>query len=160
MTTYVYMTEMAEMCYRISQACKVMEKTGTQDVYTACSKGFLEMAAGLTFEEAGCTINQDQLDTYVCTQNFCKEQEQAAAAFIKNHLNDLFAEKQPAENYIDKVFTDKKFLQSVAAEAKAQEEDQGYKDWKEMLDDNQAAEDKMEAMLHQDPKGGEKKVLF
>lgn len=121
MTTYNYMIEMQEMCFRISQACKAMGKTGTQDVYAACELGFGEMAKQLTCEEAGSPINQDQLDTYVCTQNFCKEQEKQAAATIKNQVQELFDEKQRTENYIDKVFTDKKYLQSVAADAKEQE---------------------------------------
>ena len=79
MTTYNYMIEMQDMCFRISQACKAMNKRGTQDVYEACERGFGEMAKELTCEEAGRTITQDQLDTYVCTQNFCKVQEKQAA---------------------------------------------------------------------------------
>ena len=75
MTTYNYMIEMQELCFRISQACKTMGKTGTQDVYAACEKGFYEMAKELTCEEAGSAINPDQIDTFICTQNFCIEQE-------------------------------------------------------------------------------------
>ena len=88
MTTYNYMIEMQEMCFRISQACKSMGKKGTQDVYAACELGFGEMAKALTCEEAGSTITQDQLDTFVCTKNFCAEQEKAAAAFIENQLSE------------------------------------------------------------------------
>ena len=121
MTTYNYMIEMQDMCFRISQACKAMNKRGTQDVYAACERGFGEMAKELNCEEAGRAINQDQLDIYVCTQNFCKEQEKKAAACIKGQIEDLFGGEHPQENYIDKVFKDKEYRQSVAAAAKEQE---------------------------------------
>ena len=83
MTTYNYMIEMQEMCFRITQACKVMGKQGTQDLYAACELGLGKMAKELTCEDAGKTISQDQLDMYACVQNFCKDQEREAAAFIK-----------------------------------------------------------------------------
>ncbi len=86
MTTYNYFIEMQEMCFRISQACKAMGKTGTQDVYAACERGFSVMAKELNCEEAGRTITQDQLDTYVCTKNFCEEQEKQAANEITSQL--------------------------------------------------------------------------
>ena len=128
MTTYNYFIEMQEMSFRISQACKAMGKRGTQDVYAACERGFGEMAKELNCEEAGSTINQDQLDTYVCTKNFCEEQEKQAASLISNHIDDLFNKDQPAEDYIDKVFTDGNFLQSVAADAREQEKEKAVKE--------------------------------
>lgn len=128
MTTYNYFIEMQEMSFRISQACKAMNKRGTQDVYKACELGFSEMAKNLNCEQAGRTITQDQLDTYVCTKNFCEEQTKLAASFISNHMDDLFNKNQPAEDYIDKVFTDSNFLQSVAADAREQEKEKAVKE--------------------------------
>jgi hypothetical protein len=119
---------MQEMSFRISQACKAMNKRGTQDVYEACERGFSVMAKELNFEEAGRNITQDQLDTYVCTKNFCEEQTNLAASFISNHMDDLFNKNQPAEDYIDKVFTDSNFLQSVAADAREQEKEKAVKE--------------------------------
>ena len=86
MTTYNYFIEMQDMCFRISQACKAMNKRGTQDVYAACERGFGEMAKELNCEEAARNINQDQLDTYACTKNFCEEQAKAAANQITTNL--------------------------------------------------------------------------
>lgn len=103
MTTYNYMIEMQEMCFRISQACKALGKTGTQDVYAACEKGFREMAKDLTCEDAGRTISQDQLDMYLCTQNFCKEQTQKAAAFIELQ-NKKPTKKEKADAFLREMF--------------------------------------------------------
>ena len=120
MTIYTYMTEMQELCFRIAQACKAMNKKGTQDVYEACELGFGEKAKALTREKAESAITPDQLSMYVCTQNFCKEQEKAAATYIEAQL---FA-GNASENYIDKAFTDKGFLQAVSAAAKEQEKEE------------------------------------
>ena len=86
MTTYNYFIEMQEMSFRISQACKTMGKRGTQDVYAACERGFCEMAKELNCEEAAHVISQDQLDTYLCTKNFCEEQEKQAANMISSGI--------------------------------------------------------------------------
>lgn len=104
MTTYNYFIEMQDMCFRISQACKAMNKRGTQDVYAACERGFGEMAKELNCEEAGCTITQDQLDTYVCTKNFCEEQTKQAADIINREITGhSFSEAdEPAFNEIMK----------------------------------------------------------
>lgn len=104
MTTYNYMIEMQDMCFRISQACKAMNKRGTQDVYAACERGFGEMAKELNCEEAGRTITQDQLDTYVCTKNFCEEQTKLAADMINTEITGHgFSEAdEPAFNEIMK----------------------------------------------------------
>ena len=114
MTTYNYMIEMQEMCFKIAQACKAMGKTGTQDVYTACEYGFGEMAKQLTCEEASSNINQDQIDTYVCTQNFCAQQEREAAIYIRNQLKELPDETQPAEDLIYEAMHNKAFLEGIS----------------------------------------------
>jgi len=120
MTTYNYFIEMQEMSFRISQACKVMGKRGTQDVYAACERGFGEMAKELNCEEAARVIGQDQLDTYVCTKNFCEEQEKQAADFINTQLVEPeHSEKEKKE----------------------------YASWVEMLDDNQDADAIMERAI-------------
>lgn len=87
MTTYNYMIEMQEMCFRIAQACKALGKKGTYDVYAACEKGYGEMAKELTCEEASKVITQDQVDMFLCIQNFCKEQTEKAAAFIELQIS-------------------------------------------------------------------------
>ena len=104
MTTYNYFIEMQDMCFRISQACKAMNKRGTQDVYAACERGFGEMAKELNCEEASRTITQDQLDTYVCTKNFCEEQTKQAADMINREITGHhFSEAdEPAFNEIMK----------------------------------------------------------
>lgn len=115
MTTYNYMIEMQEMSFRISQACKAMNKRGTQDVYAACERGFGEMAKELNCEEAGRTITQDQLDTYVCTKNFCEEQTKAAASFIGNQIDDLPNENQSAEDFMNEAVHNKAFMDGINA---------------------------------------------
>jgi hypothetical protein len=104
MTTYNYFIEMQDMCFRISQACKAMNKRGTQDVYAACERGFGEMAKELNCEEAGCTITQDQLDTYLCTKNFCAEQVKQAADKINTDItgHNFSEADEPAFNEIMK----------------------------------------------------------
>ena len=118
MTTYNYMIEMQDMCFRISQACKAMGKKGTQDVYYACYLGFGEMAKELNCEEAGSTITQDQLDTYVCTKNFCEEQTKAAASYISNQIDNLPNENQSAEDFMQEALHNKAFMDGISEKAK------------------------------------------
>lgn len=115
MTTYNYFIEMQEMSFRISQACKAMNKRGTQDVYKACELGFSEMAKNLNCEQAGRTITQDQLDTYVCTKNFCEEQTKLAASFIGNQIDDLPNENQSAEDFMNEAVHNKAFMDGINA---------------------------------------------
>lgn len=113
MTTYNYFIEMQDMCFRISQACKAMNKRGTQDVYAACVRGFGEMAKELNCEEAARTINQDQTDTYVCTKNFCEEQEKAAASYISNQIDLLPNENQSAEDFMSEAVHNNAFMNGI-----------------------------------------------
>ena len=138
MTTYNYFIEMQEMCFRISQACKVLDKRGTQDVYAACEHGFGEMAKELNCEEAARVISQDQLDTYLCTKNFCEEQEKQAANEISTKLigHGCSAADDLACNAI---------LKDLQEDAEKEKKE--YASWVEMLDDNQDADAIMERAI-------------
>lgn len=118
MTTYNYFIEMQDMCFRISQACKAMNKRGTQDVYAACEKGFYEMAKELTCEEAGSAINPDQIDTFICTQNFCIEQEKAAGGAIAEYImareKELPNANQSAEDFMAEAVHNKAFMDAIS----------------------------------------------
>ena len=155
MTRYNYLTEMQDLCFRATMALSVIGDDGMKDFYLAANEGFFNQLAKMPVEEAKQNINQSQIEQYLTTKEFVETKEKEAAEFIKKtteeaekkkkvipdddqEYKEIFADNQAAEDYIDKAFTDDNFLQTVAADAREQEE----------------------AMLHQDPKGGEKKALF
>lgn len=86
MTLYNYVSEMQELCFRATQALKVMGKTGTMDFYSAAENGFYQLLQELNnkpIEEVSTTVNQDQLDTLVSCKLFVEKQENEAAYFIR-----------------------------------------------------------------------------
>jgi len=153
MTRYNYLTEMQELCFRATMALSVIGEDGMKDFYFAANEGFFNQLAKMPVEDAKQNINQSQIDQYLTTKEFVEAKEKEAAEFVKQateaaekkkkddpdkEWEEVFNDNQAAEDYIDKVFTDDNFLQTVAADAREQEE----------------------AMLHQELKGGEKKALF
>ncbi|MBO7733369.1 MAG: hypothetical protein J6S67_12465 [Methanobrevibacter sp.] len=82
MTTYNYVSEMQELCFRATQALSVMGKDGTKDFYSAAEIGFFKQMDELNnkpVEEVSKPISQDRLDTLIATRKFVEEQEQQAA---------------------------------------------------------------------------------
>ena len=86
MTTYNYVSEMQELCFRATQALTVLGKTGTKDFYSAAEIGFSQQMESLNnkpVEEVSTPINQDQLDTYLSCKKFVEEQENQAAWMLR-----------------------------------------------------------------------------
>lgn len=82
MTTYNYVSEMQELCFRATQALTVLGKKGTKDFYSAAEIGFSKMMEELNnrpVEEVSKPISQDQLDTLISCKKFVEEQENQAA---------------------------------------------------------------------------------
>lgn len=82
MTTYNYVCEMQELCFRATQALTVLGKSGTKDFYSAAEIGYskmLEELNNMPVEQVSVHVNQDQLDTLVSCKKFVEEQEQQAA---------------------------------------------------------------------------------
>ncbi|MBO7735106.1 MAG: hypothetical protein J6S67_21260 [Methanobrevibacter sp.] len=83
MTTYNYMSEMQEMCFRATQALIVLGDKGMQDFYAAAEQGFYNRANGLSVEEANAPINVSQIDSYLATKDFVESKEYEAALKLK-----------------------------------------------------------------------------
>ena len=129
MTRYNYLKEMQEFCFRAAMALAVINDDGLKDFYVAADEGFTGLLEKITGEEAEESINQSQIEQYLVTKAFVESKEKEAA---------------------DVIAADTKHTE--------EEKDKGYLAWEEMINDNQLADDKMEAMLHQDPKEGEREA--
>ena len=78
MTYYEYAGEMQELCFKISQAQKVLEETGLYDFYYATSTGFEELRKKMSVEEADRPIDKDQEETLENTSAYLKDVQQQA----------------------------------------------------------------------------------
>ena len=79
MTYYEYAGEMQELCFKISQAQKVLGETGLYDFYYATSTGFEELREKMSVEEADRLIDKDQEETLENTSAYVKEVQHKAA---------------------------------------------------------------------------------
>lgn len=79
MTKYEYAGEMQELCFRISQAYKVLGDTGLYDFYYATSKGFAEIRNSYSVKEAQQTVNHEQIEQLENTTAFAKDVRKQAA---------------------------------------------------------------------------------
>ena len=86
MTNYVYAEKMQELCFQISQACKVLEEKGLQDFYGAASDGFAQMRKEYSVEEAAKVISKDQEDQLDATAAYAKELRKEAAEQIDKEI--------------------------------------------------------------------------
>ena len=79
MTYYEYAGEMQEMCFKISQAYKVLGDTGLYDFYYAASTGFDDIRKTMSVEDAEKPADKDELAILESTAAYYKDvQEQAA----------------------------------------------------------------------------------
>ena len=79
MTNYEYHVEMQRLCFKISQAQKVLGETGLYDFYYATSTGFEELRGKMSVEEADRPIDKNQEETLENTSAYVKEVQQQAA---------------------------------------------------------------------------------
>ena len=86
MTKYEYAGEMQELCFKISQTCKVLEEQGLQDFYSAASQGFADMQANYSVAEAEMVINKDQEQQLESTAAYVKELQQQAAEKLDKEI--------------------------------------------------------------------------
>ena len=86
MTNYEYAGEMQELCFSISQACKVLEEKGLQDFYGAAGDGFAEMQKKYSVEEAEMVITKDQEEQLEATAAYAKELRNEAANKIDKEI--------------------------------------------------------------------------
>lgn len=121
MTTYNYLSEMQELCFKAAMALSVTDGIGMKDFYLAANEGFCNRLEKITKEEAEKTISQSQLEQYLRTQDFVALKEKEAA---------------------DKINASGKCIQYTEEEEKAYE-----KIMNEMLDDNQEYDEKMQAKM-------------
>lgn len=78
MTYYEYAGEMQELCFKISQAQKVLGETGLYDFYYATSTGFEKLRKEMSVEEADRPIDKDQEETLENTSAYLKEVQKEA----------------------------------------------------------------------------------
>ena len=78
MTNYEYHVEMQRLCFKISQAQKVLEETGLHDFYYATSTGFEELREKMSVEEADRPIDKNQEETLENTSAYLSEVEKQA----------------------------------------------------------------------------------
>lgn len=86
MTKYVYAGEMQELCFKISQVCKVLEEEGLQDFYYAASEGFVEIRKNYSVAEADTPISSDQEEQLESTAAYLKELHQQAAEKLDQEI--------------------------------------------------------------------------
>ena len=79
MTTYNYLSEMQELCFKAAMALSVTDGIGMKDFYLAANEGFCNRLEKITKEEAEKTISQSQLEQYLRTQDFVALKEKEAA---------------------------------------------------------------------------------
>lgn len=79
MTIYEYAGEMADLCFKISQAFKVLGDSGLYDFYRAACEGFCELQGSFTVEEAQQLIDNDQERQLESTAAYVKEVQKQAA---------------------------------------------------------------------------------
>lgn len=83
MTTYNYLSEMQELCFRASQALTVLEDAGLKDFYSAAEQGFFSKMDGMPVPEAEKPINQSQVEQYLITKEFVETKEYEAAEKLR-----------------------------------------------------------------------------
>ena len=88
MTTYNYMSEMQQLCFRATKALKELGDDGLYDFYAAAEKGFDATANSLPYEEANKDINQSQTDAFINLKDFVEDKEYKAAEKIKEVANE------------------------------------------------------------------------
>ena len=79
MTTYNYMCEMEQLCFKAEQALKVLGDKGLEDFYASAEVGYEAKAIRLGFYEANEEINQSQIESYLRVTDFVHEKELEAA---------------------------------------------------------------------------------
>ena len=86
MKKYEYAGEMQELCFKVSQACKVLGDKGLQDFYEAAREGFVELRNNYSVEEADAPIDADQEKILESTAAYVKEVEKEAAAKLDREI--------------------------------------------------------------------------
>lgn len=79
MTNYEHAGEMQELCFKASQAFRVLEDKGLHDFYLAASNGYEEMRNSYSVEEAENPVDEEQLKTLESVAAYVKEVQQQAA---------------------------------------------------------------------------------
>ena len=92
MTTYNYLSEMQELCFRAMMALSVTKDKGMEDFYLAANEGFFLRMDEITKEEAEKTITQSQLEQYLRTQDFVEQKEKEAAEILAKDKKEPEAE--------------------------------------------------------------------
>ena len=87
MTKYEYAGEMQELCFKISQVCKVLEEEGMQDFYHAASEGFEKMRKDYSVAEAQQYISDDQEKQLEATAAYVKELQKQAAEKLDKEIS-------------------------------------------------------------------------
>lgn len=83
MTTYNYLTDMQELCFKAVQALVVIEDDGLKDFYSAAEEGFAKRITSIPVEEATKLINQSQVESYIRTKEFVDDAERKAAEKLR-----------------------------------------------------------------------------
>ena len=86
MTYYEYAGEMQELCFKISQAQKVLEETGLHDFYYAASEGFDVIRKNMNVEEAEMIVDKDQMEQLESTAAYEKEVRKEAVEYISQEV--------------------------------------------------------------------------
>lgn len=86
MTKYEYAGEMQELCFKISQVCKVLEEEGLQDFYHAASEGFAVIRNEYSVEEAQQLVTKDEKEQLESTAAYVKEMQKQAAEKLDQEI--------------------------------------------------------------------------
>ena len=86
MTNYEYAGEKQELCFSISQRCKVLGDKGLQDFYGAANDGFAQMREEYSVEEAAKVISKDQEEQLDATAAYAKELGAEAAEKLDKEI--------------------------------------------------------------------------
>ena len=78
MTYYEYYVEMQRLCFKISQAQKVLEETGLHDFYYATSTGFIKLRKEMSVDEANRLIDKSQEEALENSSAYSSEVEKQA----------------------------------------------------------------------------------
>lgn len=121
MTTYNYLSEMQDFCFKAAMAMKGIGDLVMKEFYEAAEEGYGNRLSKLSVEEAEQNITQAQIDQYLHTKDFVQQKENEAAEKLRKEAEQF----KPTENCLE----------------------EAYDEWEKQLDENQEYDDKMQAKL-------------
>lgn len=83
MTTYNYLSEMQQLCFRATQALEVLGEKGMKDFYSKAEEGYAVECSSLGYKSASAAIEQSQINAYLQVKEYVDTKEREAAEKLR-----------------------------------------------------------------------------